>query len=100
MEHYYGAWTLVPRIDWALRVIHTHAPATETWYVVVAPRHANVSRAKEITQARLRWLTKNATGTKLIVWSQNSPVYAKGHYHDEGPYCDAAVVLVVTQHRS
>ena len=60
----------------------------------------NVSGDKEIAQFRLGWMARNAKGAKLIVWSQNLPAYAKGHYHDEDPYCDAAVVLVAPQHKN
>ena len=58
-----------------------------------------MSQAKEITQARPRWPTKNATGTKLTVWSQNLSIYAAGNYPDGGPYHDVAVVLVASQHK-
>ena len=66
----------------------------------VGPRHANVSRAKEITQSYPRWLAQDAKRAKLTIGSQNLPAYAEGHYHDKDPYCDAAVVLVAPQHKN
>ena len=94
LDHYYGAWTLVPRTDWVPRVSHTQAPAAETQYKEIGPRRATMSQAKEVTQARLRWLIKTTTGTMLTVWLWNLSRYAKGNYPDGGPYHDADVVLV------
>ena len=100
LEHCYGAWKLVPRTEWVPRFGHTQALAAENRYKEVGPRHANVSRDKEITQSRPRGLAQNAKRAKLTVWSQNLPAYSEGHSHDKGHYCDAAVVLVALQHKN
>ena len=59
-----------------------------------------MSRAKEITQSYPRWLAQDAKRAKLTIGLQNLPAYAEGHYHDEDPYCDAAVVLVAPHHKN
>ena len=93
LEHCYGAWKLVLRTEWVPRLGHTQAFAAKNRHREVGPRHANVSRDKEITQSCPRWLAQDAKRVKLTIGSQNLPAYAEGHYHDKDPYCDAAVVL-------
>ena len=88
------AWTFVPQTDGVPRSSHTQEPVAETRYEEVGPRHANMSQDKEVTQALPRSPTKNATGTKLTIWSRNLSLYVEGNYPDEGPYHDVAVVLV------
>ena len=92
LEYCYGAWKL-----WS---VYLQEPIAEHRYIEIGPQHVNMVSTTEIAQSCPRRMALNAKRAKFTVWSQSLPTYAEGQYHDEGPFCDIAVALVVSKHKS